>query len=100
MLLVVNLCQYNMMQKKIEKMTEIMARWYSSESAQQELSNEYLHDRVWMFLKESLHSWALDESSLGIRRDKLVRDLPMVEYSLVKLTGLPREKRRLKYFIK
>ena len=36
---------YNMMQKKL-KMTETLARRYSSESSQWELSNEYQHDRV------------------------------------------------------
>ena len=38
-------CQYKMMQKTL-KMTETMAYGYSSESAQQGLSNEYQHDRV------------------------------------------------------
>ena len=28
-----------------------MANWYSSDSTQQELSNEYQHDRVWLFFK-------------------------------------------------
>ena len=32
-------------------MTGILAHGYSSESTQQELSNEYQHDRVWMFIK-------------------------------------------------
>ena len=32
--------------KKREKMIETLACWYSSESTQQELSNEYQHDRV------------------------------------------------------
>ena len=29
-------------------MTETLANWYSSESTQRELYNEYQHDRVWM----------------------------------------------------
>ena len=37
--------QYKMMQKYWE-MTETLARGYSSESTQQELSNEYQHGRV------------------------------------------------------
>ena len=32
-------------------MTETLAYGYSSESALRELSNEYQHDRVWMFFK-------------------------------------------------
>ena len=36
-----------MMQKNL-KMTETLANGYSYESAQQELSNEYQHDRVQM----------------------------------------------------
>ena len=42
MLLVANFDKYKMMQKNF-KMTET---WYSSESTQWELSNEYQHDRV------------------------------------------------------
>ena len=34
-----------MMQKK-KKKTETQAHWFSSESTQKELSNEYQHDRV------------------------------------------------------
>ena len=44
--------------------------WHSSESTQQELSNEYQHDRVEMVFKKSLCSCALDESSLSIGRVK------------------------------
>ena len=33
-------------------MTETLAHRYSSESTQRELSNEYQHDRVYMFLKD------------------------------------------------
>ena len=32
-------------------MTETLANGYSSESALQEFSNEYQHDRVWMVFK-------------------------------------------------
>ena len=32
-------------------MTDILAHWFSSDSTQWELSNEYKHDRVWMVLK-------------------------------------------------
>ena len=34
---------------KTWKMTETLAHGYSSESTQRDLSNEYQHDRVWMF---------------------------------------------------
>ena len=44
-------------------MTETLAHGYSFRSAQQELSNEYQHDKVQMFFKRSLCSCALDESS-------------------------------------
>ena len=45
MLLVANLANTNW-RKKHWKMTETLAYGYSSESAQQQLSNEYQHDRV------------------------------------------------------
>ena len=44
--------QYNMIQKNW-KMIETLANGYSSESTQQELSNEYQHDRVSMVFQES-----------------------------------------------
>ena len=47
MLLVANFANAKMMQK----MTEILAHGYSSESTQRELSNEYQHDRVQMVFK-------------------------------------------------
>ena len=37
--------------KECWKMTETQAYGYSSERTQQELSNEYQHDRVWMVFK-------------------------------------------------
>ena len=37
--------------QKTSKMTETLAYRYSSESTQQELSNEYQHDRVMMVFK-------------------------------------------------
>ena len=43
--------QYKMTQK-IWKMTKTLANGYSYESAQQELSNEYQHDRVQMVIKD------------------------------------------------
>ena len=47
MLLLANFGRYKVMQKKTpEKMTETLAHGYSSENAQQELSNEYQHGRV------------------------------------------------------
>ena len=46
-----------------EKKTETLENGYSFESTQRELSNEYQHDRVWMFYQRSLHSCALDEHS-------------------------------------
>ena len=36
---------------KTLKMTETLAYGYPSESTEQELSNEYQHDRVWMVFK-------------------------------------------------
>ena len=51
-------------------MTETLAHGYSSESTQQELSNEYQHDRVF---SKSLPSCALDERSLSIGRVNLSR---------------------------
>ena len=56
-------------------MTETQANAYSSERTQQELSNEYQHDRVKMFFKKSLCSYAFNESSLSIGRVKGVRGL-------------------------
>ena len=37
--------------RKAEKKTETLEHGYSSERSQQELSNEYQHDRVKMFFK-------------------------------------------------
>ena len=37
--------------QKHEKLTETLAHGYSTESIQQELSNEYQHDRVEMVFK-------------------------------------------------
>ena len=39
------------MMKKPWKMSEPLARWYSSDSTQRELSSEYQHDRVYMVFK-------------------------------------------------
>ena len=51
MLVVTNLAgQYRMMQKNL-KNDWTLAHGYSSESTQQELSNEYQHDRVYMVFK-------------------------------------------------
>ena len=57
------------MMEKPGKMTEILAYGYSSESTQRELSNEYQHDRVWVFFKY-LRPCAFDKSSLSIGRVK------------------------------
>ena len=43
--------QYKMMHNSL-KVTETLTHGYSSESTQQELSNEYLHDRVSMVFKD------------------------------------------------
>ena len=32
-------------------MTETLANWYSDDKSQEDLSNEYQHDRVWMDFK-------------------------------------------------
>ena len=50
MMLVANFARYKILQKTW-KMTKSHANGYSSESTQQELSNEYQHDRVWMVFK-------------------------------------------------
>ena len=50
MLLVANMVRAKLCEKS-RKMTETLANWYSSDRAQQELSNEYQQDRVWMDLK-------------------------------------------------
>ena len=50
------------------KIIESLAHGYSSESTQQELSDEYQHDRVLMVFKKSLHPGAIEQSgSLGYR---------------------------------
>ena len=49
-------------------MTESLAHGYSSDSTQQELTNEYQHDRVKMFCNKSLRPCALYESSFSIGR--------------------------------
>ena len=54
--------------KSPENPLKPLANGYSSESAQQELSNEYQHDRVLMVLKKSLHPCALGKSSHSIGR--------------------------------
>ena len=45
MLLVVKLAKTKRMRKTFKKMTETLAHGYSLESTQQELINEYQHDR-------------------------------------------------------
>ena len=47
-------------------MTETLARGYSVERTQRELSDEYQHDRVFDGFQKSLRHCALDESSLSI----------------------------------
>ena len=49
-LLVANLVRAKLCEKS-RKMTETLANWYSSDRDQQELSNEYQQDRVWMDFK-------------------------------------------------
>ena len=44
--------------KIIQKKTETLAHWYSSESNQQGLSNEKQHDRVWDGFQKSSHPCA------------------------------------------
>ena len=55
-------------------MTETLAHGYSSESTEQELSDEYQHDRVFSKhdgFQRFLRSCSLDESSLSIGRVKI-----------------------------
>ena len=63
-------CQYKMMPKSC-KITETLAFGYSYESTQQELSNEYQHDRVLDVFQKSLRPCALEKSSLSIERVKI-----------------------------
>ena len=49
-------------------MTEILTNGHSSDGAQQELSNEYQHDRVKMIFIYVLLFCALDESDLSSRK--------------------------------
>ena len=42
--------------KKPEKLTETLAHGYSTESIQQEVSNEYQHDKVEMVFKKNFTS--------------------------------------------
>ena len=51
-------------------MTKTLEHGYLSDSTQQELSNEYKHDRFWMVSKKSLNPCTLYESNLGIERVK------------------------------
>ena len=51
-------------------MTETLAHGHSSESTQQELYNEYQHDRVGMCFFKSLCPCVLAEPSLDIGRVK------------------------------
>ena len=55
---------------KTWKMTETLAHAYSPESTQQELANEYQHDRVQMVFK-IFASLCLDKRSLSIGRVKI-----------------------------
>ena len=50
MLLLANVANTKWFTKTL-KMTETLAHWYSSESDQRELSNEYRQDRVQIFTK-------------------------------------------------
>ena len=54
-------------------MTETLTHGYSSESTERELSNGYPHDKYGF---QSLHPWALAESSLRIGRVKIIYCLP------------------------
>ena len=49
-------------------MTETLAHWYSPESTQRDLSNEYPQNRVNMIFIIVCGSCALEESNLSIRR--------------------------------
>ena len=69
MLLTAKLANTNLC-KDSEKLLKPLANGYSSESAQQELSNEYQRDRVIYGFKKSLHPCALGKSSHSIGRVK------------------------------
>ena len=73
MLLVANFCLSKMIQKTF-KLTETLTYWYSSERTQQDLFNEYQHDRVKMISKIVV-LYALDENSLSVGRVKWVGKL-------------------------
>ena len=61
---------YNMMQKNW-KMTETLTCGYSYDSTQRDISNEYQHDRVYMFFLNCLYFSTMDENSLSMERVKL-----------------------------
>ena len=56
--------------EKSWKMTETMAYGYSSESTQQELSNEYQHNKGLNGFQNFLLFSPMDESSLSMERVK------------------------------
>ena len=70
------------MMQSTRKMIETLAQWYSSESTQWELSNEFEHDGVSMFFKKTLCPCDFDESGLleGLA-------LPMLRLHLSKAQG-------------
>ena len=59
--------------KKAKKITETLSNGYSSESTQQELSNEYQHDRGVDAFQKSFRPRALDKSNLSIGRVKNIK---------------------------
>ena len=65
-------------------MTEAQAQGYSSESTQQELSNEYQHDRIQMFFKNVcvLMLWTKVASALEGLRSFFNRDTPVPAFML------------------
>ena len=54
--------------QKSQKMAETLAHGYSYDSTQQELYNEYQHDRVLNGFQNFLRSCAFDESRLSIKK--------------------------------
>ena len=74
MLLVDNLANTKLCKKK-RKIPETLTNWYSSESTQRELSHEYQHDKVSMFIKNLcvLVLWTKVASALEGLRINLIR---------------------------
>ena len=68
-------------------MTEILASGYSSESAPQEPSNEYQHDRVWVVFKNLciLVLWRVASALEGLKELKYGLLINTVKFEILTL---------------